>query len=56
VISQELQPLAPQLRESALGCPVFYTFFATPRGDLASDGSELAGFRAALPALAAQET
>jgi hypothetical protein len=56
VISQELQPLAPQLTESALGCPVFYTLFATPRGDLASDGSELATFRAALPALAAQET
>jgi hypothetical protein len=54
VVSLELQPLAPQLTESALGCPVFYTFFATSRGEFASDASELAAFRAALPALAAQ--
>jgi hypothetical protein len=56
VVSPELQPLAPQLTESALGCPVFYTFFATSRGEFASDASELAAFRAALPALAAQGT
>ena len=56
VVSAELQPLAPQLTESALGCPVFYTFFATSRGEFASDASELATFRAALPALAAQGT
>jgi len=34
----------------------FYTFFATFRGEFASDASELAAFRAALPALAAQGT
>lgn len=56
VISPELQPFAPQLTESALGCPVFYTFFATSHGEFASDASELAAFRAALPALAAQGT
>ncbi len=56
VVSSELQPLAPQLTESAMGCPVFYTFFATFRGEFASDASELAAFRAALPALAAQGT
>ena len=56
VIAEELQPFAPELTESTLGCPVFYTFFATRRDDLASDGSELAAFRAALPALAAQGT
>jgi hypothetical protein len=56
VISPELQPFLPQLSESALGSPVFYTFFATSRGDFASDASELAAFRAALPALAAQGT
>jgi len=56
VVSPELQALAPQLTESALGCPVFYTFFATFRGEFASDASELAAFRAALPALAAQGT
>jgi hypothetical protein len=54
VISPELQPFVPQLTETALGCPVFYTFFATSQGDFASDASELAAFRAALPALAAQ--
>ncbi len=56
VVSPELQPLASHLSESALGCPVFYTFFATSRGEFASDASELAAFRAALPALAAQGT
>jgi hypothetical protein len=56
VISPELRPFLPQLSESALGSPVFYTFFATSRGDFASDASELAAFRAALPALAAQGT
>jgi hypothetical protein len=54
VISPELQPFVPQLSESALGCPVFYTFFATSFGDFASDPSWLATFRAALPTLAAQ--
>jgi hypothetical protein len=56
VISPELQPFVSQLSESALGCPVFHTFFATSLGDFASDASELAAFRAALPALAAQGT
>ncbi len=56
VISPELRPFVPQLSETALGCPVFYTFFATSQGDFASHASELATFRAALPALAAQGT
>jgi hypothetical protein len=56
VISPELQPFVPQLSESDLGCPAFYTFFATSRGDFASHSSELSAFRAALPALAAQGT
>jgi hypothetical protein len=56
VVSTDLKPFLPQLSESALGCPVFYTFFATSRGDFASEASELAAFRAALPALAAQGT
>jgi hypothetical protein len=53
VLSPELRPFVPQLSESALGCPVFHTFFATSEGDFASDASEVAVFRAALPALAA---
>jgi hypothetical protein len=56
VISPELQPFVAQLSESALGCLVFYTFIDTGRGDFASDASEIAAFRAALPALAAQGT
>jgi len=56
VVSPDLEPFLPQLSESALGCPVFRTFFATSRRDFASDASELAAFRAALPALAAQGT
>jgi hypothetical protein len=54
VISPELQPFVPELSESALGCPVFYTFFATSSGDFASHGSWLATFRAALPTLVSQ--
>jgi len=54
VLSQDLQPFLPQLSESALGCPVFYTPFATSLGDSASDSCELSAFRAVLPALAAQ--
>jgi hypothetical protein len=56
VVSPDLKPFVPQLSESALGCPVFRTFLATSQGDFASDASELAVFRAALPALAAQGT
>jgi hypothetical protein len=56
VVSPALKPFVAQLSESALGCPVFYTFFATFQGDFASDASELAAFRAALPALAAQSS
>ncbi len=56
VLSPELRPFVPQLSESALGCPVFHTFFATSEGDFASDASEVAVFRAALPALAAQSS
>jgi hypothetical protein len=54
VLCPELQPFVPQLSESALGCPVFCTFFATSRGDFASHALELTAFRAALPALVAQ--
>jgi hypothetical protein len=56
VLSQDLQPFLPQLSESVLGCPIFYTFLATSRGDFASHPLELAAFRAALPALVAQGT
>ena len=56
VVSPDLKPFVAHLSETALGCPVFYTFFATSQGDFASDASELAAFRAALPALAAQGT
>ena len=56
VVSPDLELFLPQLSESALGCPVFHTFFATSPGHFASDASELAAFRAALPALAAQGT
>ncbi len=57
VIAPELQPLLPQLTESALGCPVFFTpFVASSPGENASDVRELSAFRAALPALAAQGT
>ena len=56
VLSPELEPFVPQLSESALGCPIFYTFLATSHGDFASHALELAAFRAALPALVAQGT
>jgi hypothetical protein len=56
VIASELQPLLPQLTESNLGCPVFFTPIATSLGENASDSRELSAFRAALPALAAQGT
>jgi hypothetical protein len=56
VVSPDLRSFVPQLSESTLGCPVFYTFLATAQDDFASDASELAAFRAALPALAAQGT
>jgi len=54
MVSPDLKPFLAQLSESALGCSVFYTFLATSSGDFASDAWELAAFRAALPALAAQ--
>ncbi|HEV2101761.1 MAG TPA: hypothetical protein VGR58_03190 [Candidatus Acidoferrum sp.] len=47
VIAPELKPLLPQLTESALGCPVIYV-------PLSGSATEIAAFRAALPALAAQ--
>ena len=56
VVSPDLKPFVPQLSEAVLGCPVFHTFLATSPGNFASDASELAVFRAALPALAAQGT
>jgi hypothetical protein len=56
VVSPDVKPFLSQLSESALGCPVFYTFFASSRGDFASDASELVAFRSALRALAVQAT
>ena len=54
VLSQDLQPLLPQLSESALGCPVAYTPLAASATAVPPTPDEIAAFRAALPALAAQ--
>jgi hypothetical protein len=54
VIAPELQPLLPQLTESALGCPVFFTPLSTSPGETASNSQELSVFRGALPALTVQ--
>jgi hypothetical protein len=56
VLSQDLQPFLPQLSESALGCPVVYAPLAAPESAVPPSPSEIAAFRAALPALAAQGT
>jgi len=49
VIAPELQPFLPQLTESALGCSAIYA-------PLTGSPAEVTAFRAALPALAAQDT
>jgi hypothetical protein len=54
VIAPELQPLLPQLTESALGCPIFFTPLSTFSGETASNSQDLSVFRAALPASTAQ--
>jgi hypothetical protein len=54
VLSQDLQPFLPQLSESALGCPVVYTLLAASASAVPPSPEEIAAFRAALPALAAQ--
>ncbi|HUI52337.1 MAG TPA: hypothetical protein VLX60_11160 [Terriglobales bacterium] len=53
VLSPELQSFLPQLTESSLGCPVFYTplHFSSPVQ--AQQTAALADFRSALPSLAA---
>jgi len=51
ILSLELQPLLPQLSESALGCPVFYTPMAPAVSATAPDPAQLNAFRAALSAL-----
>ncbi|HXH66404.1 MAG TPA: hypothetical protein VNH19_10295 [Candidatus Limnocylindrales bacterium] len=57
VLSTELQPFLPQLTEPVLGCRVFSTpIFTSYSAENASDTQELAAFRAALPAHAAQGT
>jgi hypothetical protein len=56
VLSQDLQPFLPQLTEAALGCPVVYTPLAASASAVPPSPDEIAAFRAALPALAAQGT
>jgi len=54
VIASGLQPLLPQLTESALGCPVFFTPLSTFPGEKASNSQELSVFRGGLPAFTVQ--
>lgn len=54
VLSEDLQPFLPQLSESALGCPVVYTPLAASASAVPPTPDQIAAFRAALPALAAQ--
>lgn len=54
VLAQALQPFLPQLSESAVGCPVVYTPLAASASAVPPSPDEIAAFRAALPALAAQ--
>jgi hypothetical protein len=56
VLAQDLQPFLPQLSESALGCPVFYTPLAASTKAVPPTDDEIAAFRTALPAIAAQGT
>jgi hypothetical protein len=56
VLSQDLQPFFPQLSETALGCPIFYTPLAASTSAVPPSPDEIAAFRAALPVLAAQGT
>ena len=56
VLSKDLQPFLSQLSESALGCPVVYTALAASASAVPPSPDEIAAFRAALPALAAQGT
>jgi hypothetical protein len=54
VLSKDLQRFLPQLSESHLGCPVVYTPMAASATVVPPSPDEIAAFRAALPALAAQ--
>jgi len=54
VLSKNLQPFLSQLSESDLGCPVVYTPMAASATAVPPSPDEIAAFRAALPALAAQ--
>ena len=54
IIAPELQPLLPQLTESALGCPIFFTPLSTFHGETASNSQEISTFRAALSASTGQ--
>jgi hypothetical protein len=54
VLSQDLQPFLAQLSESTLGCPAVYTPLAASVSAVPPSADEIAAFRAALPALAAQ--
>jgi hypothetical protein len=54
VLSRDLQRFLPQLSEAALGSPVVYTPLASPATAVPPSPDEIAAFRAALPALAAQ--
>lgn len=56
VLSQGLQRFLPQLTETDLGCPVFYTPLAGPSNAVPPTDDEIAAFRAALPAVVAQGT
>jgi hypothetical protein len=56
VLSQELQRFLPQLSETDLGCPVVYTPLAASSSAIPPSDDEIAAFRGALPALAAQGT
>ncbi|HLZ40126.1 MAG TPA: hypothetical protein VKQ11_04150 [Candidatus Sulfotelmatobacter sp.] len=56
VLSEDLQRFLPQLSESDLGCPVFYAPLAASASAVPPSPEEIAAFRAALPALAAQGT
>jgi hypothetical protein len=56
VLSLGLQRFLPQLSETDLGCPVVYTPLAASSSAVPPSDDEIAAFRAALPALAAQGT
>jgi hypothetical protein len=56
VLFKELQSFLPQLSETDLGCPVFYTPLTCSESGKTMEDTELEAFRAALQALAARGT